>query len=97
MGLRHIVLLSFEGATDEQRQAVVDGLRALPGTVESIRGYVVSTDAGINEGNHDLAVIADFDDEDGYVAYRDDPAHQAVIREHIRPILTGRAAIQFRT
>ena len=38
--------------------------------------------------------LADFDDVDGYLVYRDHPDHQAVIRERIRPILADRAAVQ---
>ena len=39
-------------------------------------------------------VVADFDDVDGYLVYRDHPDHQAVIQELIRPILAARAAVQ---
>ena len=49
----------------------------------------------MNEGNYDLVVVADFDDVDGYLVYRDHPDHQAVIAEHIRPILADRAAVQY--
>ena len=40
-------------------------------------------------------MVADFDDADGYRVYRDHPAHVAVIAERIRPILAGRAAVQY--
>ena len=55
----------------------------LPGRIPEIRGYTIGTDAGVNEGNFDLVIVADFDDVDGYVVYRDHADHQAVIREHI--------------
>ena len=55
---------------------------------------LLGTDAHVNEGNYDLVVVADFDDVDGYIVYRDHPDHQAVIREHVAPILAERAAIQ---
>jgi hypothetical protein len=42
-------------------------------------------------------VVADFDDVAGFEAYRDDPRHQAVIQEVIRPALVSRAAVQHRT
>ena len=31
----------------------------------------------------------------GYLAYRDDPTHRAIIAEHIQPIIATRAAVQF--
>ncbi len=95
MSLRHVVLLKWvESATKEQRQAVVGALRALPPVIPELRSYEVRGDAGISEGNHDLVVIAEFDDEAGYLAYRDHPQHQRVIAELIRPILAARAPIQ---
>jgi hypothetical protein len=49
----------------------------------------------VNEGTFDFAVFAGFDDMDGYLAYRDNPEHLAIIRDHIRPITESRAAVQF--
>jgi hypothetical protein len=51
-------------------------------------------DAGVDEGNFSLGIVADFDDLEGYVTYRDDPTHRQIIREMIRPILAARSAIQ---
>jgi hypothetical protein len=93
--LRHVVLLKFvDEATPEQRQAVLDGLATLPPAIPAIRSYRFGLDAAIAEGNHDLAVVADFDDVDGYREYAAHPLHQQVIAERIRPILSARAAVQ---
>ena len=92
---RHVVLLRWvPDATAEQRAAVESGLTALPARIPEIRSYTVGTDAHVSDGNFDLVVVADFDDVDGYVVYRDHPDHVAVITGHIRPILADRAAIQ---
>lgn len=93
---RHVVVFVWsEDATDAQKAAVVDGLRALPGLIGEIRAYRIGADAGLAEGNADFAVVADFDDVDGYLVYRDHPEHQRVIAERIRPILASRAAVQY--
>jgi Stress responsive A/B Barrel Domain len=93
---RHVVMLSWnESATADERAAVRTGLESLPPLIPEIRSYRVGVDAGLAPaGNFDLVVVADFDDVAGYVAYRDHPAHQAVIAERIRPILASRAAVQ---
>ena len=92
---RHVVLLRWVAeATAEQRSAVESGLGALPDRIPEIRSYEIGTDARVNDGNFDLVVVADFDDVDGYLVYRDHPDHVAVIDERIRPILADRAAIQ---
>jgi uncharacterized protein with GYD domain len=93
---RHVVLLTWnDTATAAERQAVVDGLTALPAAIPEIRSYQVGVDAGLAPvGNSDLVVVADFDDQAGYMAYRDHPVHQDVIARCIRPILASRAAVQ---
>ena len=92
---RHVVLLRWKPeATPEQRAAVEAGLSALSGLIPQIRTYTIGSDAHVNDGNYDLVVVADFDDVDGYLVYRDHPDHRAAIREHITPILAERAAIQ---
>ena len=92
---RHVVLLRWiPDATQEQRAAVESGIATLPSLIPEIRSYVFGADAHVNEGNFDLAIVADFDDFDSYVVYRDHPDHVAVIAERIRPILAVRAAVQ---
>jgi hypothetical protein len=94
--LRHVVLLKFvDEATQEQRQAVLDGLATLPPAIPAIRSYVFGLDAGIAEGNYDIAVVADFDDASAYRDYAAHPLHQRLIAERIRPILAARAAVQY--
>jgi hypothetical protein len=93
---RHVVLLRWtDEATLEQRDAVRAALAGLPGAIPELRSYVVGADAGVGgDGNSHLAIVADFDDFDGYVAYRDNAVHQDVIARLIRPILASRAAVQ---
>jgi hypothetical protein len=40
-------------------------------------------------------VTADFDDADGYVAYRDHPDHKKAVTELLAPVVAERAAVQF--
>lgn len=93
---RHVVLFTWKPeATEEQKQAVHAGLARMPSTIEAIRVYRYGPDAGINPANCDYAVVADFDDAAGYVAYRDHPAHRQFVERYVTPIVAGRAAIQF--
>jgi hypothetical protein len=56
---------------------------------------VFGPDLGVNEGNADFAIVADFDDADSYLAYRDHPAHVDVVKRSIAPISSQRRAVQF--
>lgn len=94
--VRHIVLLTLKpGTTEEQRQAILDGLATLPERIPTIRSYSFGVDAGINEGNADIVAVGDFDDREGYLTYRDHEAHHQVIAECIAPVLESRTAIQY--
>jgi endonuclease/exonuclease/phosphatase family metal-dependent hydrolase len=89
-------LLTFvPEATPEQIEAVAVALRALPPLIPELRDYRVGPDVGVDAGNATFVVIGDFDDEDGYRAYRDHPEHVGVAREHILPILAARTAAQY--
>jgi hypothetical protein len=81
--------------TPEQVAAIEEGLAGLPGAIDTVRSFRFGRDAAINEGNFDFVVTADFDDRDGYLVYRDHPAHMAVVVERIRPQIADRAAVQF--
>ena len=82
-------------ATQEQKQRVTAELSRLPALLPVLRAYHMGADLGINEGNFEWAAVADFDDLQGYLTYRDNPVHRAIIAEFIRPIVAERAAIQY--
>jgi Stress responsive A/B Barrel Domain len=93
--IRHIVMFTWTPqATPEQKQRVQTELRALPALMKGLRSYHAGPDAGLVAGNFDFAVIADFDDAESYLAYRDHPAHRAVIAESIAPIRQARSSVQ---
>jgi hypothetical protein len=93
--IRHIAVFRWKPeATAEQKALVATELAKLPAVVASIRSFVIGSDAGITQGNAEFAVTADFDDEAGFAAYRDDPTHRAIIADHIAPIIAERTAVQ---
>lgn len=93
---RHVVLFTWKPeATGEQKQALAEELRKLPSEVTELRAYHIGPDAGLRPGNFDFAVVADFDDRAGYLAYRDHPAHRAIIDRYITPMAAQRAAVQY--
>jgi hypothetical protein len=92
---RHVVLLTFrDDAPDGHVGRVVEALSELPGHIPELKSYVIGTDAGVAEGNADIAVVADCDDQAGWQAYRDHPVHQQIIGDLIRPYLAARSAVQ---
>ena len=93
--LRHLVLFDLaDDATDAAVDALVAALRGLAGEVDAVRELHVGRDAGLAEGNADLALLVVVDDAAAWRAYQDHPAHQRVVTEHVRPLVTGRTAAQ---
>jgi Stress responsive A/B Barrel Domain len=94
--IRHVVLFAWvPDATDKQKQQVADELRTLPPLMTGLRAFDAGPSARIVEGNFDFAVVADFDDAQSYLAYRNHPAHRAVVDQVINPIVRERASVQY--
>jgi hypothetical protein len=95
-GFRHVAMFRWaEGTTTGQQDEVAARLGELPGLLPEIREYSLGTNAGVNPGGYDFVVVADFAGKDDYLAYRDHPAHRAVVEEFVSPIVAERAAIQY--
>ncbi len=77
------------------KAAAADALTALGRQVPTVRSYQFGPDAELADNNWDFVVVADFDDEAGYLTYRDHPAHQALIADLLQPIVAHRAGIQY--
>ena len=95
--LRHVAVFRWKAGTpDADVSAFAAGLASLPGLCPSIRGYRFGPDAGLGmSANSDFAVVADFDDADGYAEYASHPAHLDVISRLLRPIVDERMSVQF--
>jgi hypothetical protein len=93
--IRHCVLFKWaDGATAEAKATVAAGLDELAG-LDMVSAYQHGPDAGLSEGNWDYVIVADFADADRYLAYAADEAHVTFIVDHLRPNISGRAAVQY--
>src|SRR3954464_11584373 len=79
-----------------RRAAAVEALRGLREDVGGMSSLVVAEDAGLADGSGDAVLIAAFPDVEAYQRYAQDPVHQSVLAEHVRPWLAARAAVQYR-
>ena len=93
--IRHVSLLTFvDGVRAEQIAAIERALVELPQRLP-IGAYAFGPDLALSDGNADFAVVAEFDDLGGYLAYRDDPEHRRILAELITPVLASRTAVQY--
>lgn len=82
-------------ATAEDVSKVEAALHQLPGKIPCIQSYRFGRDLGVQDGNADFALVADFTDEAGLATYANHPEHQAVLQKTIQPITAQRDAIQY--
>ena len=95
--LRHVAVFRWvEGTSSAEVDAFASALAGLPALIPEIRAYRFGPDAGLGlSANADFAVVADFDDVEGYATYAAHPAHQDVIVRLLRPLVAERLSVQF--
>lgn len=93
--LRHCVMFQWnDGITDDTKAAIAAALDRLSMAMPGIVAYKHGPDIGVNDGNFDYAVSADFLSKDAYVVYRDHPLHLEILSALIKPNIKNRAAVQ---
>ncbi len=94
--LRHVALFRWKPETTPADVSKVEAaLHQLPSKIPCILAYRFGRDVGVQGGNANFALVADFTDEEGLATYANHPDHQAVLQNLIRPILAQREAIQY--
>ena len=94
--VRHIALFRWKPeATSEDVSNLEAALRQLPAKIPCIQAYRFGRDLGVQDGNADFGLVADFVDEQGLRTYANHPEHLEVIKKLIRPITAQREAIQY--
>ena len=93
--IRNVVLVKLKPGIDPAEvERFTDAMLSLqmPGLVNLTCGR----DAGLREGNMDVALIADLEDEEAYRAYDEDPEHNRIRRELVAPIAERTERCQYR-
>ena len=95
MVFRHVVLMTWNHELSTEESARVrQSLDALGAQSPDVRAFSHGADAGVRAGGASYALIADFDDPDGWRAYSAHPAHDAV-RAVLRDLVGEQSAVQF--
>jgi len=94
--LRHVVLLRFKDSTSKEAiSEITESLHELAPQISTVRSFSVNVDLGLADGNAQMIIMAEFDNQAGYEFYRDHPEHKKVIAEQIADQLAERAAAQY--
>lgn len=93
--ITHIWTMTFTpDATTEQRDALVTAMATLPTQIEGVASFRSGVDLGLNPGNAEVAIVAEFADVDAWRAYLEAPAHVAFVEDHVTPLCASWGAIQ---
>ena len=96
--IRHVVSWKLEAqdaeGKAEQAAFVGERLMSLPPQIPEILHMTVGANALDVEGNWDMVLVADYEDEAGLRTYIDHPEHQKVVAA-IKPFLAARSAVDF--
>jgi hypothetical protein len=83
--IRNVVLVRLKPGVDPAHiDALFQALEEMPAPGRT--AFWMGRDAGLREGNMDLAIIGDFVDEAAYRAYDADERHNEIRRTMIAPI-----------
>ncbi|MGB8862237.1 MAG: Dabb family protein [Ilumatobacteraceae bacterium] len=94
--IRHVVVFRWNDGVEEAHVAATSAAFAeLPAQIPQIVSYAFGPDLGVAPANFDYAVTADFESVDDFAAYRDHPAHQALLAAYLVPFIEQRHAVQF--
>jgi hypothetical protein len=92
---RHVVQMSWNrDLSAEELARVRKVLDDLGAQSPDVRAFSHGPDAGVREGGASYALIADFEDPDGWRAYSAHPAHD-VVREVLRDLVRDQSIVQF--
>jgi hypothetical protein len=93
--IAHLATFTFrEDVTAAEIDELAGDLRAMAGTLPSIRRYLCGRDLALRPNGAHLGVVALVDDQAGLDAYLDSPAHGELVARSIAPRLVIRQALQ---
>jgi len=94
--LTHVWSMTFtDEATPEQREAFVTAMEELPTKIGGVSSFRSGTDLGLNPGNSDVVIVAEFADDNAWRSYIEAPAHVEFVDDHVTPLCASWGAIQF--
>lgn len=94
--LCHVWAMTLKpGVSDDAQKALVEAMAALVERIDGIRSFRSGADLGLVPRNADVALVAEFDDEQAWRCYLEAPAHAAFVTDHVNAVAESWTAIQF--
>ena len=96
--ITHVWNMQFTpDATPEQRGALIAAMAELREEIEGVESFRSGADLGLNPGNAEVGIVAEFADEQAWRNYLAAPAHVAFVDDHVTSLCATWSAFQLRT
>jgi len=96
--ITHVWNMQFTpDAMPEQRGALIAAMAELPEKIEGVESFRSGADLGLNPGNAEVGIVAEFADEQAWRNYLAAPAHVAFVDDHVTSLCATWSAFQLRT
>ena len=93
--IRHVVLFRLRAdLTPDRRAAFLDAVASLGDEIPSVLAHRSGPNLRLQQDGWDVALLLDFADEEGFLAYKADAAHRRFIEEQARPCIAETARAQ---
>jgi hypothetical protein len=96
--LTHLCLITYKdpASVDAATQSAIEtAYLKLPSLIPGIVSMKVGRDAGLLDGNADLAILATFESKDAFTNYSTHEAHGTVIYPVLGHLMAGYSTAQF--
>ncbi|MDX3899329.1 MAG: Dabb family protein [Sphingobium sp.] len=94
--IRHILLFSLkEGATSEDRQAMLDELSGFPRLFPQIQNWQMGENSSSRDDMYEYGVTMEFSEREYLNRYLTSDEHERFVREKFRPLISSRAIVSF--
>jgi hypothetical protein len=95
--VEHLVFFKLkEGVSEEDKAALMDGLRALPEQIDEIQHLACGLDFSGRSKGYEIGLVVRFENRQGLEIYQPHPAHLAFV-EGFRHLWTDVMALDFET
>jgi len=96
--IRHSVHFTLAATDTAERAAALEGittrLEALVGVIPGLHSLKISGDIGKLDGNADVILVSDHDDNAALEAYQAHPAHLEA-GAYVRSVISGRSTVDY--
>lgn len=91
----HMITFTWKpGTTGEEVDAFHSRIVEFAGRSAGLQMFFAGVDAGLMEDNVAYGIVAKFESQQAFEAYRSDPEHLLIIDEALMPIVSGRSRMQ---